>query len=193
MATTDWQTAAATLRLAGQLVDGIQDGLAARGFTDIRPAHGYVFAALSTGMTTSGLAVALDITEQAAAQLVDTLVERGYLRRQPRPSRWPSPAARLDRTRSRVHPGGRTSRQRRRERLAPSGLQSRFLAVHTRPPRHRQTGTASTVVVTTGDDIVATAGFKSTATVSGSPASSRTSHKPRASVPEHQGVRVIAA
>ena len=85
MATTDWQTAAATLRLAGQLVDGIQDGLAARGFTDIRPAHGYVFAALSTGMTTSGLAVALDITKQAAAQLVDTLVERGYLRRQPDP------------------------------------------------------------------------------------------------------------
>ena len=82
---TDWQTAAATLRLAGQLVDGIQEGLAARGFTDIRPAHGYVFAALSTDMTTAGLAVALGITKQGAAQLVDTLVERGYLRRQPDP------------------------------------------------------------------------------------------------------------
>jgi DNA-binding MarR family transcriptional regulator len=85
VATTDWQTAAATLRLSGQLVDGIQEGLAARGFTDIRPAHGFVFAALSTDMTTSGLAVALDITKQAAAQLVDTLVERGYLSRQPDP------------------------------------------------------------------------------------------------------------
>lgn len=85
METTDWQTAAATLRLAAQLVDGIQEGLAARGFTDIRPAHGYVFAALSTGMTTAGLAAELGITKQAAAQLVDTLVERGYLRRQPDP------------------------------------------------------------------------------------------------------------
>ncbi len=82
---TDWQTAAATLRLAGQLVDGIQEGLAARGFTDIRPAHGYVFAALSTDMTTAGLAVALGITKQGAGQLVDTLVERGYIRRQPDP------------------------------------------------------------------------------------------------------------
>jgi len=86
MVATDWQTAAATLRLAGQLVDGIQEGLSARGFTDIRPAHGYVFAALSTDMTTAGLAVALGITKQGAAQLVDTLVERGYLRRQPDPS-----------------------------------------------------------------------------------------------------------
>jgi len=85
MTTTDWQIAAATLRLAGQLVDGIQEGLAARGFTDIRPAHGYVFAALSTDMTTTGLAVALGITKQAAGQLVDTLVERGYLSRQPDP------------------------------------------------------------------------------------------------------------
>jgi len=85
VATTDWQTAAATLRLASQLVDGIQEGLAARGFTDIRPAHGYVFAALSTDMTTAGLAAALGITKQAAAQLVDTLVERGYLSRQPDP------------------------------------------------------------------------------------------------------------
>jgi DNA-binding MarR family transcriptional regulator len=85
VAATDWQTAAATLRLARQLVDGIQEGLAARGFTDVRPAHGYVFAALSTDMTTAGLAVALGITKQAAAQLVDTLVERGYLSRQPDP------------------------------------------------------------------------------------------------------------
>ncbi|HEY3926665.1 MAG TPA: MarR family transcriptional regulator [Acidothermaceae bacterium] len=85
MAATDWQTATATLRLAGQLVDGIQEGLAARGFTDIRPAHGYLFAALSTDMTTAGIAVALGITKQATAQLVDTLVERGYLSRQPDP------------------------------------------------------------------------------------------------------------
>ena len=85
MANTDWQTATATLRLARQLIDGIQEGLVAQGFTDIRPAHGFVFAALSPDMTTAGLAVALDITKQAAAQLVDTLVERGYLSRHPDP------------------------------------------------------------------------------------------------------------
>lgn len=86
MTATDWQSASATLRIAAQLVDGIQTGLAARGFTDIRPVHGFAFAALSgADKTTTGLAVSLGITKQAAAQLVEHLVDRGYLVRRPDP------------------------------------------------------------------------------------------------------------
>lgn len=80
--TSDWQTATATLQLSAALVDGIQSGLAERGFVDVRPVHGFAFAALSGGgTTTSGLAAALGITKQAAAQLVDHLVACGYITR----------------------------------------------------------------------------------------------------------------
>jgi DNA-binding MarR family transcriptional regulator len=83
---TDWHTATATLRLSAALVEGIQSGLATRGFDDVRPVHGFAFAALSGGdTTTSGLAAALGITKQAAAQLVDHLVARGYVTRVPAP------------------------------------------------------------------------------------------------------------
>jgi DNA-binding MarR family transcriptional regulator len=86
MATRDWQTASSTLRVAAQLVDGIQEGLAERGFSDVRPVHGFAFAALSgDALTTAGLAAALNVTKQAAAQLVVHLVERGYITRQPDP------------------------------------------------------------------------------------------------------------
>ncbi|MCW2834831.1 MAG: MarR family transcriptional regulator [Nocardioides sp.] len=79
--------AAAVLRVASQLVDGIQQGLAARGFTDVRPAHGYAFARLSgSPATASELAAHLGVTKQAAAQLADHLVERGYLRRKTDPA-----------------------------------------------------------------------------------------------------------
>jgi DNA-binding MarR family transcriptional regulator len=84
--TTDWQTATAILRLSAALVDGIQFGLTDRGFDDVRPVHGFAFAALSGGdTTTSGLAVALGITKQAAAQLVGHLLARGYVTRGPAP------------------------------------------------------------------------------------------------------------
>lgn len=84
--TTDWQTATAALRLSASLVDGVQAGLAERGFDDVRPVHGFAFAALSGANTnTSGLAAALGITKQAAAQLVDHLVARGYVTRIPAP------------------------------------------------------------------------------------------------------------
>ena len=72
------------LRLAGQLVDGIQDGLARRGFTDIRPAHGFAFVRISVGgARTADVAEHLGITKQAAAQLVGYLVAHGYVTRQP--------------------------------------------------------------------------------------------------------------
>ena len=80
----NWETAAAVLRLAGQLVDGVQEGLARRGFADIRPAHGFAFVRISAGdARTSDVAEHLGITKQAAAQIVGYLVAHGYVTRQP--------------------------------------------------------------------------------------------------------------
>ena len=68
------------------LVDGISAGVRARGFDDVRPAHGFAFSRLSAGgATITQLAGHLDITRQAAAQLVDELLAKGYVRRQPHP------------------------------------------------------------------------------------------------------------
>jgi DNA-binding MarR family transcriptional regulator len=79
-----WEAAVAVLRLASQLVDGIQEGLARRGFDDVRPAHGFAFARISEGdATTSDVAEHLGITKQAAGQLVEYLVDHGYVLRQP--------------------------------------------------------------------------------------------------------------
>lgn len=82
----DWGTAVAVLRLANQLVDGIQEGLARRGFSDLRPAHGFAFVRISEGdATTADVAVHLGVTKQAAGQLVTQLVDRGYVMRRPDP------------------------------------------------------------------------------------------------------------
>jgi DNA-binding MarR family transcriptional regulator len=83
VAQSDPATAAAVLRVASQLVDGIQQGMARRGFNDARPVHGFAFARISGARaTTSDLAAHLGVTKQAAAQLVDHLVDRGYLLRE---------------------------------------------------------------------------------------------------------------
>jgi DNA-binding MarR family transcriptional regulator len=77
---------ALVLAAANALVDGIQAGVAARGFTDVRPAHGFAFARLApAGATVSALAVHLGVTRQAAAQLVDELVTKGYVERRSHP------------------------------------------------------------------------------------------------------------
>lgn len=82
----DWVTAAAILRIAAQLVDGIQSGLAARGFADVRPAHGFVFTRISAApATTTQIAAHLGVTKQAAGQLVDQLIRRGYVCRETDP------------------------------------------------------------------------------------------------------------
>ncbi|GAA2499580.1 MarR family winged helix-turn-helix transcriptional regulator [Winogradskya humida] len=74
------------LSAARALVDGIDAGVRARGFTDIRPAHGYAFARISgTGATVVQLAEHLDVTKQAASQMVDDLVRKGYVERHPHP------------------------------------------------------------------------------------------------------------
>ena len=77
-----WATAVGVLRLASQLVDGIEEGLARRGFGDVRPAHGFAFARISEGdATTAHVAEHLGITKQAAGQLVEYLVDHGYVMR----------------------------------------------------------------------------------------------------------------
>lgn len=86
MAEEHWRTAAAVLRLSSQLVEGIQDGLARRGFADVRPAHGFAFVRISAGgATTADLAEHLGITKQAASQLVAHLVDSGYVVRRDDP------------------------------------------------------------------------------------------------------------
>jgi DNA-binding MarR family transcriptional regulator len=69
------------------LVDGISAGVGARGFDDVRPAHGFAFARLAAGSANiSQLAEHLDVTRQAAAQLVDELAANGYVERHPDPA-----------------------------------------------------------------------------------------------------------
>src|SRR5882724_9649573 len=71
---------ALVLAAGNALVDGIQAGVVARGFTDIRPAHGFAFVRLApSGATVSDLAAHLNMTRQAASQLVDELVASGYV------------------------------------------------------------------------------------------------------------------
>ena len=68
------------------LVDGVSAGVRARGFDDVRPAHGFAFSLLSAGgATITELAGHLGVTRQAAAQLVDELAAKGYVERRPHP------------------------------------------------------------------------------------------------------------
>ncbi|WP_225838298.1 MarR family winged helix-turn-helix transcriptional regulator [Streptomyces sp. NK08204] len=77
---------AALLAAAGDLTQRIHDGVVARGFTDLRPAHGFAFARLAPdGATVSDLAAHLGVTKQAASQLVDEIVRKGYAERRPHP------------------------------------------------------------------------------------------------------------
>jgi DNA-binding MarR family transcriptional regulator len=74
------------LSAARGLVDGIDAGVRARGFTDLRPAHGFAFALLAGGgATVVELAQHLDVTKQAASQMVEDLVGKGYVERRPHP------------------------------------------------------------------------------------------------------------
>lgn len=87
MTVDSWGTATAVLRLATQLVDGIQQGLRERGFDDVRPVHGFAFARLSEApATTTQLAEHLGITKQATSELVHHLVDHGYLDLVPDPT-----------------------------------------------------------------------------------------------------------
>lgn len=77
---------AALLAVAGDLTQRIHDGVTARGFTDLRPAHGFAFVRLAPeGATVTDLAAHLGVTKQAASQLVDEIVRKGYAERLPHP------------------------------------------------------------------------------------------------------------
>lgn len=87
MSADAWSTATAVLRLAAQLVESVQQGVADAGFDDIRPVHGFAFARLSQApATTTQLAEHLGITKQATSELVEYLVDRDYLTRVPDPT-----------------------------------------------------------------------------------------------------------
>jgi DNA-binding MarR family transcriptional regulator len=74
------------LAAGNALVDGIHSGVVARGFADLRPAHGFAFTRLApSGATVTELAAHLGVTRQAAAQMVDELVAKGYVARLPHP------------------------------------------------------------------------------------------------------------
>ncbi len=74
------------LGAATALVDGINAGVRARGFTDLRPAHGFAFVRLTPdGATVNELADHLGVTKQAASQMVDDLVQKGYVDRRTHP------------------------------------------------------------------------------------------------------------
>ncbi|MFJ6646948.1 MarR family winged helix-turn-helix transcriptional regulator [Streptomyces sp. NPDC091290] len=78
---------AALLAAAGDLTRRIHDGVVARGFEGLRPAHGFAFARLAPdGATVTDLAVHLGVTKQAASQLVDEIVRKGYAERRPHPA-----------------------------------------------------------------------------------------------------------
>ncbi|MEU1182015.1 MarR family transcriptional regulator [Streptomyces sp. NPDC005820] len=77
---------AALLAAAGELTQRIHEGVVARGFEGVRPAHGFAFARLAPGgATVTDLAVHLGFTKQAASQLVDELVRKGYVERRVHP------------------------------------------------------------------------------------------------------------
>jgi DNA-binding MarR family transcriptional regulator len=77
---------ASLLATAAALVDGIHAEVAARGFDDLRPTHGFAFARLAPGgATVTELAAHLGMTKQAASQLVEELVTKGYVERRPHP------------------------------------------------------------------------------------------------------------
>ncbi|MEU6472737.1 MarR family winged helix-turn-helix transcriptional regulator [Streptomyces massasporeus] len=77
---------AALLAVAGGLTQRIHEGVIARGFEGVRPAHGFAFARLAPdGATVTDLAVHLGVTKQAASQLVDEMVRKGYAERRPHP------------------------------------------------------------------------------------------------------------
>jgi DNA-binding MarR family transcriptional regulator len=77
---------AAVLAVAGDLTQRIHEGVVARGFPDLRPAHGFAFARLApAGATVTDLAAHLGVTKQAASQLVDEVERKGYVERRPHP------------------------------------------------------------------------------------------------------------
>nr|WP_243655093.1 MarR family transcriptional regulator [Nocardia alba] len=74
------------LAAAAEVTQVVNAGVAAAGFTDIRPTHGFAFVRMAPdGATVGEIAEHLGVTKQAASQLVDELVTKGYADRNPHP------------------------------------------------------------------------------------------------------------
>ncbi|MFD3748442.1 MarR family winged helix-turn-helix transcriptional regulator [Nocardia sp. NPDC058633] len=74
------------LAAAADVTQAVHAGVTAAGFTDIRPTHGFAFARMAPdGATVGEIAEHLGVTKQAASQLVDELVTKGYADRNPHP------------------------------------------------------------------------------------------------------------
>jgi DNA-binding MarR family transcriptional regulator len=69
-------------------VAGLTEHLESVGHPGVRPAHGFVFLYLSNHPTATSveLGAYLGVTKQAGGQLVDELVRRGYVTREPHPT-----------------------------------------------------------------------------------------------------------
>ena len=68
------------------LVDGLHERLPQRGWTDVRPAFGFVLLALRGGpVSLRDLPAALGTSKQAVSKLVDAMVAAGYVERVPDP------------------------------------------------------------------------------------------------------------
>ncbi|MBA2393520.1 MAG: winged helix DNA-binding protein [Ktedonobacteraceae bacterium] len=69
------------------VIDDLHKQLTERGYNDVRPAHGFAFQRLApSGATGNEVAEFLDITKQAASEMVDYLEQHGYVTRQPHPT-----------------------------------------------------------------------------------------------------------
>jgi DNA-binding MarR family transcriptional regulator len=68
------------------LVDQLHERLVERGWTDVRPAFGFVLLALRAGPASlRELPAALGTSKQAVSKLVDAMVSAGYVERIPHP------------------------------------------------------------------------------------------------------------
>jgi len=69
------------------MIDNLHKRMATLGYDDVRPAHGFAFHRLApNGATGNELAEFLDITKQAASEMVDYLEQHGYVVRLPHPT-----------------------------------------------------------------------------------------------------------
>lgn len=69
------------------LIDDLHQRLAERGWSDVRPAHGFVLlAARQGGMTVNDVASLMGMTKQAASKLVTSMEESGYVERHTDPA-----------------------------------------------------------------------------------------------------------
>ncbi|WKG10733.1 MarR family transcriptional regulator [Nocardia sp. PE-7] len=74
------------LAAAAEVTQAVHAGVTAAGFTDVRSTHGFAFVRMAPdGATVGEIAEHLGVTKQAASQLVDELVTKGYADRNPHP------------------------------------------------------------------------------------------------------------